>query len=210
MQIIEIFFISGIILFLIILIIFINFILDELDKYFRINKFEKDYKSAILNNQIKWVDVRSIIQINKLKPEDIIFRIRKIHTEILIGREKDLNQYKDIIISHIEAYEEDEPFDNLPNGIKLHLEKIKEKLNTESILLEPLTLEITQILNKLNKNDFKHKMINWGSFIFGLFGLLLAIYTTFIEPNKINIPIDSSKDKKELTKEKEINVKPES
>lgn len=186
-----IFFIS-----IIFLIFVILSLLDMIEKYYRIKKFEEDYKLALIHSQISWEDVKNICNTRGLKSKEVIYRIKNIHSEILIGREEKLNNFKDLISSHIKNYENDEPFDNLPNNIKFNLEKIKEKLNHNALMLEPLTKEILQILKELDKNNLKQKIFNWMSLIIGISGLLLAIFTTFIQPefysNKTNMENSNS------------------
>ncbi|MHB1013925.1 MAG: hypothetical protein ACYC2W_01425 [Desulfurivibrionaceae bacterium] len=103
--------------------------------------------------------------------------------EILTGENKQLLAHKDLIRSYIEKHKEEEPFEGIPNDIRIHLERLREKINGQKELLDPLTNQIKDLLT-INEKEKKHqKYYTIGGFFIGLLGFCFAIYSYFLSPN---------------------------
>ena len=166
---------------MIVLIIFfvVGFLFMILDDYIsnkKKSKFEEDLKLAVKNNKISWDEVKEIALTRNLNQKEIVPILKRLMREILTKREEDLQDSKDLIKSYITKYEEDEPFEGIPNDIRLHLERLREKIDVRDGLLEPLTTQIVELLKVNNSQNKKQRFHTFAGFIFGLLGFIYAIY----------------------------------
>ncbi|WP_081138965.1 hypothetical protein [Halomonas sp. BC2] len=149
----------------------------------QISNFSKDFKDMVKHSQPSWEDVKEIASTRGLTQSKIQFTIRKYNREIMAGREDDLSEHKELIKSYITQYRKGEPFEGLPNEIRIHLERLRDQIDGNEHLLEPLTTQIKELLtiNQREKRQQKHYTI--GGFFVGLAGLAFALYASFSEPN---------------------------
>ncbi|MEQ1638888.1 MAG: hypothetical protein ABL903_19690, partial [Methylococcales bacterium] len=113
---------------------------------------------------------------------EIMFTIKKYYREIMAGREEELSSHKELIKSYIDQYRKDEPFEGLPNEVRIHLERLRDRINGEEQLLEPLTSQIKDLLTVNDKEKRHLKYYTIGGFFVGLAGVAFSIYTTFTQP----------------------------
>lgn len=147
-----------------------------------IKEFETDFKDSVRYSQPSWDEIKEIASTRGLTQSKIQFTIRKFHREILAGRESDLLDHKSLIKGYIDKYKKDEPFEGLPNEVRIHLEKIREQLLGNEHHLEPLTNQIKDLLT-VNEKDRKYqRYYTIGGFFVGLAGLVLATYTVLVQP----------------------------
>lgn len=179
-------------------IIFISWalgsMLEDVFEIKSISDFSKDFKDTVKHSQPSWEDVKEIASTRHLTQSKIQFTIRKYYREIMAGRDSDLADHKDLIKGYIDQYRKDEPFEGLPNEVRIHLERLRDNLNGNEHLLEPLTSQIKDLLtiNETEKRNQKYFTI--GGFFVGLAGFSFAIYTNFAAPQvdvvEKNVKID--------------------
>ena len=140
-----------------------------------ISDFSKDFKDTVKHSQPSWEDVKEIASTRHLTQSKIQFTIRKYYREIIAGRDTDLTDHKDLIKGYIDQYRKDEPFEGLPNEVRIHLERLRDNINGNEHLLEPLTSQIKDLLtiNETEKRNQKYFTI--GGFFVGLAGFSFAI-----------------------------------
>ena len=122
-----------------------------------LNNFSDDFKDAVNFSQPDWSEIKEIASTRGLTHSKILFIMRKFYREILTGRDKELLKHKNLIKSYIDQYRIDEPFEGLPNEIRIHLEKLREQLNGEEQYIEPLTGQIKELLKIYEKDKKKQK-----------------------------------------------------
>ncbi|MCQ4346759.1 hypothetical protein NGA35_04800 [Pseudomonas stutzeri] len=157
--------------------------LEDIFEMKQISKFSKDFKDTVKHSKPSWEDVKEIASTRGLTQSKIQFTIREYNREIMAGREEDLSQHKELIKSYITQYRKDEPFEGLPNEVRIHLERLRDKINGNEHLLEPLTTQIKDLLTINQKEKRQQKYYTIGGFFVGLAGLAFALYTSFAEPN---------------------------
>lgn len=158
-------------------------ILEDIFEMRQISNFSHDFKDTVKHSQPSWDDVKEIASTRGLTQSKIQFTIRKYNREIMAGREEDLSQHKELIKSYITQYRKDEPFEGLPNEVRIHLERLRDQINGNEHLLEPLTTQIKDLLTINQKEKRQQKYYTIGGFFVGLAGLAFALYTSFSEPN---------------------------
>jgi hypothetical protein len=157
--------------------------LEDIFEMKQISNFSNDFKDTVKYSQPSWEDVKEIASTRGLTQSKIQFTIRKYNREIMAGREDDLSEHKDLIKSYITQYRKDEPFEGLPNEVRIHLERLRDQINGNDHLLEPLTTQIKDLLTINQKEKRQQKYYTIGGFFVGLAGLAFALYTSLSEPN---------------------------
>ncbi len=158
-------------------------VLEDFFEMKQVSKFSKDFKDTVKHSKPSWEDIKEIASTRGLTQSKIQFTIREYNREIMAGRVEDLSQHKELIKSYIAQYRKDEPFEGLPNEVRIHLERLRDQINGNEHLLEPLTTQIKDLLTINQKEKRQQKYYTIGGFFVGLAGLAFALYTTFAEPN---------------------------
>ena len=72
----------------------------------------------------------------------------------------------------------------MPNEVRIHMEKLKEKLETNDKSLEPLTHKIKELLEFNNSKNKRQRFYTFAGFIIGFFGFTYAIYLSNQQVNE--------------------------
>jgi hypothetical protein len=183
MDAISLIFVVLILIFGVFILWLLGAFIEDIFEIKQISNFSKDFKEAVIHTQPSWEEIKDIASTRMLTQATIQNIIKKHFREILTGREKDLLPFKDLIQSYIVQYNKDEPFEDLPSEIRIHLQRLREHTKDNEHLLESLTSQIKDLLT-INKKEKKHlKYYTIGGFFVGLVGFIFALYTTYIKPN---------------------------
>lgn len=160
-----------------------------LEAYFeikKVNAFKQDFEKAVKHSEPSWEEMKEIVRTNNLAQSRVLGVFQNVMKKILTGEAQELEQHKDLIRSYIEKHNEEEPFEGMPSEVRIHLERLREKIEDRAALLDPLTAQIKDLL-AMNEKDRKHqKYYTMGGFFVGIFGLLFAAFTYFSTPETIN------------------------
>jgi hypothetical protein len=157
-------------------------LVDVLEDFFAIknqNKFDEDLRLAIKNSQPGWEQLLAIASTRNVK-NTVLFRIlQKLMREILTGRETDIAPHKSTVEGYLAKIKEIEPFEGIPTEIRIHLERIKDHLPKDPMIMQPLTSQIRELL-ALNEKEKRHqRYYTTGGFFIGFLGLIFAAFTYF-------------------------------
>lgn len=136
--------------------------------------FKSDFEKAVIHSQTDWEGIKRIALTRSLKPHQIFWPIEEYIRDIKTGENEKLIEHLDLIESYAESYRHDEPFESLPSDIRLHLERVREKLGTTE-LLNPLTNQIKDLLSIQSRENKRAKFYSVSGFITGVIGIVLAI-----------------------------------
>lgn len=148
-----------------------------------ISQFSNDFKDTVKHSQPTWDDIKEIASTRHLTQSQIHFTIRKYYREIMAGRDSELEAHKTLIKSYIDQYRKDEPFEGLPNEVRIHLERLRDQINGNDHLLEPLTSQIKDLLTVNATEKRNQKYFTVGGFFVGLAGFAFAVYTYYSTSN---------------------------
>lgn len=140
-----------------------------------IQEFREDLEGAVLNSQPNWDSIRRIALTRGLKPYQIYPTLEEYIRDIKSGRNENLVPHLDLLEGYVDAYRHEEPFQSLPSDIRLHLERIRDRIN-EVEPLEPLTVQIKDLLSIHTAEKKKAKFYTVGGFVFGVVGVAIAIF----------------------------------
>lgn len=167
----------------------IGLITDEYIQSKRVKEFEKDFEAAIQHSQPNWEEMKEIARTNNLSQTKVLRVFHKAMKKILTGEAKEIEPHKDIIRSYIDKYNEEEPFEGMPSDIRIHLERLREKIDDKAGLLDPLTNQIKDLLS-INERERRHqKYYTMGGFFVGIIGLMFAAYGFYFSSVSQEIPI---------------------
>ncbi|MHA2936885.1 hypothetical protein ACXJY6_01170 [Vibrio sp. RC27] len=155
-----------------------------------LKSFKFDFENAVIHSQPDWEGMKRVAQTRGLKPSQIYWLLEEYARDIKTGQNEKLSDYLDLIENYIAAYKHDEPFQTLPSDIRLHLERVRDKLGSTE-LLDPLTAQIKDLVAVHSKENKKAKFYSIGGFITGLIGVLLAIVFYFL-PFNLDVDVPTS------------------
>ena len=151
-------------------------LLEDILETNSISHFSKDFKDTVKHSQPTWDDIKEIASTRQLTQSKIHFTIRKYYREIMAGRDSELEAHRALIKSYIDQYRKDEPFEGLPNEVRIHLERLRDQINGNEHLLEPLTSQIKDLLTVNTTEKRNQKYFTAGGFFVGLAGFVFAVY----------------------------------
>jgi hypothetical protein len=140
----------------------------------RRRQFEEDLQLAIKHSQPSWDQLADIASTRNVKNATVFWMLQKTMREILTGRNTDLVAHKPVIEGYLSKLKEIEPFEGMPNEIRIHLERIKEQLTQSPDLLQPLTSQIKELLSINEKDKRQQKYYSIAGFFVGFIGLIFA------------------------------------
>jgi len=147
----------------------------------KLKKFEKDLELSIKHSQPSWEEIKNIANTRLMTHKSILAIILEFQREVLSGRKKELEPYKEALNEYLKNYKNEEPFEGLPNEIRLQLERLRKKIDGKEDILEPLTSQIKELL-LINEREKRHqKYYTVAGFFVGVIGLLFAAYSSFID-----------------------------
>jgi hypothetical protein len=145
----------------------------------QVQSFEKDFRESVVHSQPEWNEIKEIASTRGIAKNSLYQVIIATKREILAGRDKDLEPHKGIIVSYISKLHEEEPFEGMPDDIKLHLQRIRDKLAGNENILDPLTAKIVELLAVNEKERKRQRSYTIAGTLIGFFGLAFALYAYF-------------------------------
>jgi dolichol kinase len=96
---------------------------------------------------------------------------------VLTGDDAELQPFRQVIEGYILAYRKTDPFDGLPSETRLHLERLHDALQDKAHLLEPLTMQLKELVSVYEREKKAQSRYTTGGFILAIVGLAFAGYT---------------------------------
>lgn len=153
-----------------------NGLIDTFDFLSRRKKFEEDLRQAIATSQPPWETVLDLARLRGLTAAQSSYVLRVLIREVLTGREPALKDHLSLIQGYLAAQRSKEPFEGIPDEIRIHLERLGERDHQAAPLLEPLTAQVRELLALKSREYRKQKLYTVGGFVIGVVGLLFAGY----------------------------------
>ncbi|RQW61111.1 hypothetical protein [Vibrio viridaestus] len=151
-----------------------------------VSEFEKDLFASLKHSQPKWTALKEIAATRGLSQSQIQPTLKNTLRDIYAGRLPELEGYSELVAGYITDYRKDEPFEGLPSDIRLHMQRVREKLS-EPLLLEPLTTHIKEMGSVHTKENQRLKFYTVGGFFVGVLGVILAVVFYFATPSQAEL-----------------------
>lgn len=145
-----------------------------------VERFGGDFVDAIKHSQPTWEQVLDMADLAGV-PAQRAYRVARIlQKRLLTGADPHkLAEHKSLIDSYIARHRASEPFEGLPNEVRIHLERISDQHPEARSSLMPLTQQIRDLV-AIHGQEFKRqkRYASWG-FTLGIVGLVFAAYAYF-------------------------------
>ncbi|WP_372740207.1 hypothetical protein [Neptunomonas sp.] len=155
----------------------VNTIADSLINIGQRRRYREALVKAMINNEdLTWDQAKVIAEVRFLSQSCIKKSLNYLIDDALV--EKDF----EVPVKRLEAFKtsfnEDEPYDGIPNELKLPLDKIKKEIENGQELLEPLVGHLKEFSIQNSASKKRQNIISATSLIVGLISFSYAIYTT--------------------------------
>ncbi|WP_408951440.1 hypothetical protein [Lysobacter sp. Hz 25] len=163
-------------------------LVDELLKLKKQKIFSADLVLALLNRgkSLTLQHIQQIAETRGVTQHEIQRTLKILLREVLAQRNLSLQEHQPLIESLIKEMKEREPFDGLPNEIRIHLERLREDMQASPDRLEPLTIQIRELVTLKSREYRVQKYYTIGGFLLGVIGLAFAAYTYWFPPQPIH------------------------
>jgi hypothetical protein len=152
----------------------VNSLLNNYGKNKGISKFRSDPRQAIIDTQPTWDQVRIMASTQPITTEDVSIVVREIMTEALSASAR-LKPHIALIETYVQADKSDEPFEDMPQDIRIHLERLRDQLPNRPELLEALVNHLRDAKTKNVRLAKRQSLVNIISLMVGLAGLIVGI-----------------------------------
>ncbi|PTP01502.1 hypothetical protein CWO17_15515 [Vibrio sp. 10N.286.45.A3] len=144
------------------------------------DEFRKALKLAVISSQPSWEQVLDIAEVLNVSSRTAYEVSMEIYKEILTGENEELKPYQELVEDYLLKHREAEPFEGLPAETRIHLERLSEAIQGTHYSLEPLTMQIKELVSIYEKDKRTQRRYTvWGFFI-GLAGFMFAAYSFFV------------------------------
>ena len=160
--------VAGALLFLVVAV------LDDHRKAKERERFKQSLRESVKHSQPSWNQVKTIASARSLSKREVTQVLKELLTIALEG-DIALKPHINLVESYVEADAEEEPFEDMPQQIRIHLERLKEQLSNRPELLEALVAHLRDAKIETVRQRRRQNMINVLSLIAGLVGLLIGL-----------------------------------
>jgi hypothetical protein len=150
----------------------------------RVVLFRDDLVAAVLHSQPTWDQVVEIAETEEIPLSKVYLICRLLLKDILTGADPNkLKDHRALIETYIREHRRSEPFEGLPNEVRIHLERLSNALQGNSSILEPLTQQIRELVAMHSVESKKQRRYTRWGFFLGLLGFAFAAYTYYFPYN---------------------------
>jgi hypothetical protein len=151
-------------------------LIDELSKHLNRTRFSTSFKQAYKINPPDWEHVQIMLKQNRLGKKCQKLSLEKILYDSLTLEDEHSKEKIKYIDSLIDEIKKDEPFEGLPDNVRIHLEHIRTFIGEKAFDLQPLTNELRDISIKRARENKFNKVVSVISVILGLAGMVIGFY----------------------------------
>lgn len=155
--------------------------LDNKNKKHKSEKFKVEMILAIEHSQPSWEELLDMAELSKVDVKSAYNVSREILKEILTGEKSELEKYKSLVEGYIAKHKKSEPFEDMPSQTRIHLERLASVISDKDFSLEPLTMQIRELVTVYESENKKQKNYTRWGFIVGIIAVCFAVYT-YINP----------------------------
>lgn len=151
--------------------------------------FSEDLALALMHRgkNLTLQHVQQIAETRGVTQHDIQRTLKILLREVLAERNISLQEHQGLIESFIKQMKEREPFDGLPNEVRIHLERLREEMLPNPEKLEPLTVQIRELVALKGREHRNQKYYTVGGFAVGILGLAFATYAYWFPPENLQL-----------------------
>ncbi|WCE05903.1 hypothetical protein [Pseudoxanthomonas sp. JBR18] len=155
---------------------------EEIIKQKNKKKFSEDLALSIIHKgkNLSLRQIQEIAETRGATQHDIQNNLKILLREILAQRNLSLQEHQSLIESLLKEMRDREPFDGLPNEVRIHLERLREGMSQTPDALEPLAIQIRELVALKSREHRMQKYYTVGGFALGIIGLVFAAYSYWV------------------------------
>lgn len=142
-------------------------------------QFADDLSAAVKHGQPTWDQLVDIASTRGMTSAEVFQVLQRTLRDVITGRDEELGQHQALLEQYISRFRDLEPFEGIPNEIRLHLERINEQLPDGIQFLQPLNHKIRELLALNERDRRQQRYYTIGGFVVGALGLAFAAFAYF-------------------------------
>jgi len=163
----------------------------------RADLFATELAAAVVHSQPSWDEIKVMAETSKVSTSEVAEICSRLLKDILTGKAQELTQYKELVAGYRRSHQEAEPFEGLPSGVRIHMERVRETLADRKDILEPVTSQMRSLFAMHSRESKIQKRYTAWVFFLALLGVLFAAYT-YVRP----LPGSSGAPRESITQQK--------
>lgn len=159
-----------------------NTLIDELLRLKQRKVFMEDLTLTLIHKgkALSLQQIQQVAETRGVTQHDIQRCLKILLREVLAQRNLSLQEHQPHIEGLIKEMKIREPFDGLPNELRIHLERLRDDLHQTPERLEPLTIQIRELVAVKSREYRVQKYYSVGGFALGVLGLAFAAYAYWV------------------------------
>lgn len=159
-----------------------NTLVDELVRRKQHKTFMEDLTLTLIHKgkALSLQQIQQIAETRGVTQHEIQRCLKILLREVLAQRNLSLQEHQSYIEGLIKEMKIKEPFDGLPNELRIHLERLRDDLHQTPEKLEPLTIQIRELATLKSREYRLQKYYTVGGFAVGLVGLAFAAFAYWV------------------------------
>ena len=166
-------------------------LIEELSKANERKKFRSALTKAVASGPISWKQVRVLADRYHLSQRYLSLCLTRLIADALEGNGGLTAQQVGLFEGHYDQVQKDEPFDGIPNDVRFHLERVREKLGKSDDLLRPLAKQLQDLSSKTMTKERNMKFISLLSLLVGFVGAIFGALP-LLDQSKASSPVVAS------------------
>lgn len=153
----------------------VSTIVDDIIRWRRSARFRARLVLAIKNGQLSWEQVKIIAGASLVGKTDRRSVLHDVLSLSLTSGDQKLTPHTSLIEDYIRSDQRDEPFEDMPQGIRIHLERLRQQMPSRPELIEALVEHLRDARIQAAQQRKRQSIINSLSLIVGVLGFLIGV-----------------------------------
>ncbi len=135
--------------------------------------FSKRLAGAAITSQPSWSRIADIADLTGIRDHDQIRVYRETLMAITTGEAPDLAPHENLIEGYLQEVRKRQPFEGMPEQLRVPLEKLRQSVDLDEEAFEPLTDQIRDLLEINSRDKTTQRFYTIGGFFVGLTAIML-------------------------------------
>lgn len=157
--------------------VFLSEVKERKERPQELTIFREALSAALLRSDLTWDQLQQLARHHGITPFDIKRSLDALASRALTGEYGDCEDMEIRIQNALLDLEKEEPFQGLPDEIRLHLRHIQNQMNgSGEHLLQPLAQKLKTLLVEHEQGQRRQRWVAWASFTVGLLSLGAGLF----------------------------------
>lgn len=161
-------------------------VLVEVTNMMNRRAFRKELESSYSINPVKWPHVKILAKNNHIDNKQTKLALEELLCNGLTKKNGAAPEIVAYIDGLLHKVIKDEPFEGIPDNIKIHMEHLREKTDEDLLMLAPLAERLREQSDKQIKEKKFWKLISSLSLLVGVIGAIFGSVPLFYDNTAMN------------------------